>query len=108
MEVLVGVALMGICVAVLLGLVADNLRLTRKLTERNKTVFVAINKTEEAFLGILGDRFERVGDEKVWRGKTSEGLPWKVVERTSKESERTLVYDVTLPKIHLLGVNVQK
>ncbi len=69
---------------------------------------MAVNKTEEAFPGILGDRFESVGDEKVWRGKTSEGLPWKVVERTGKESKRTLVYDVTSQKIHLLGVNVQK
>lgn len=108
LEVLVGMALMGMCVAVLLSLVADNLRLTRKLKGRNKELFLAINKTEEAYLGILGDEFEKVGNKKVWRGLSKNGVPWKVVEETSKESKEILLYNINLVGLKLQGVRIQR
>jgi hypothetical protein len=108
MEVLVGMALMGMCVAILLGLVADHIRLTRKLTERGKKVLQVINKAEEASLGILGEGFDTVGDRKIWRGKTKDGLPWKVVESASTEDKGILLYDVSSATISLLSVGLQK
>lgn len=108
MEVLVGVALIGICVAVLLGLVADHLRLILKLTERKEGLIYAINKTEEACLGLLGDKFEKEGDKRVWRDMAGQGLPWKVVEEVSEEDEGTFLYEVNLGDIHLQGVRIQK
>jgi hypothetical protein len=104
----VGMALMGMCVAVLLSLVADNLRLTRKLEGRNKKLFLAINKTEEAYLGILGDEFEKVGDKKIWRGLSENGVPWKVVEEASKESEEIFLYNINLVGLKLQGVRIQR
>ncbi len=103
-----GMTLMGMCVAVLLSLVADNLRLTRKLEGRNKKLFLAINKTEEAYLGILGDEFEEVGDKKIWRGLSVNGVPWKVVEEASKESKEILLYNINLVGLKLQGVRIQR
>lgn len=108
MEVLVAMTLMGMCVAILLSMVADHLRITWKLAERNEKVLYAINKTEEACLGILGDGFEGVEGKKIWRGKTPKGLPWKVVEQTSEEGDETLFYDVSLAGLYLQGVRTQK
>ena len=108
MEVLVGVALIGICVAILLGLVADHLRLTLKLTERKNKVIYAINKTEEACLGLLGNKFEKVEGKRIWRDMADQGFPWKVVEEVSKEDESTFLYEVSLADVHLQGVRIQK
>ncbi len=108
LEVLVGMALMGMCIAILLSLVADHIRLTRKLAERGKRVLQVINKAEEASLGILGEGFDKVGDRKIWRGKTKDGLPWKVVELASTEDKGILLYNVSSATISLLGVGLQK
>ncbi len=108
MEVLVGMVLIGISVTILLSLVADHLRLTGKIAERNKKVFYAIKKTEEACLGILEGTVEIVENKKIWSGKTDDGTPWKVVEQTSKENENTILYDVTVGGINLQGVGIQK
>ncbi len=103
-----GMALMGMCVAILLGLVADHIRLTRKLMERSKSILQIVNKAEEASLGLLGEGFDEVGDKRIWRGKTDNGLPWKVVEVASTEDKGILLYDVSSTTISLLGVGIQK
>ncbi len=102
-----GMALMGMCVVLLLSIVADHLYITRKLKEKNTNTLHAINKTEEACLGILGGKFEGVENKKVWSGKTGDGLPWKVVEQASEENEGIFLYDVTLADIYLQGVRIQ-
>ncbi len=98
---------MGICVALFLNLITDHLLLTRKLIERNEKMLHVINKTEEACLGVLRGDFEGVENRKIWRGKTNEGLVWKVVEQVSKEDPRALLYDVAIGDISLQGVRIQ-
>lgn len=104
-----GMALMGTCVALLLSLLANHIYLARRLMERNNKVSHAMNKTEEACLGILGGKFEEVADKKrIWRGRVNAGLSWKVVEKISKEDGETFLYDVTLADVHFQGVRIQK
>lgn len=107
MEVLVGMALMGICATILISLLADHLRITQKLIERGNKILYAINKTEEACLGLLGDNFEKAEGKKIWRDTIGKGLPWKVIEQVSEEDKETFLYDVTIADVFLQGVRIQ-
>ena len=100
--------MMGLCVAVLLDLVASNVRITRMLSERNGQLVLAINKTEEACLGLLGNDSEFVNDKKTWSGKIKKGLRWKVVEQPVKDDNKIFLYNVNIAGINLQGVRIQK
>lgn len=78
LEVMVALAIMGISLGIFFGLIGNSSRLRGKLDEHTKLLLLARNKTEEAFLGILGKKHTRVHEKKTFDGVTKDGIHWEV------------------------------
>lgn len=80
LEVMVAMAIMGISIGIFFGLIGNSSRLRGKIDEHTKLLLIARTKTEEAFLGILGEKHVKVHEKKTFEGITKDGVPWKVSE----------------------------
>lgn len=80
LEVMVALAIMGISIGIFFGLIGNSSKLRGKIDEHTKLLFLARNKTEEAFLGILGKKYIKLNEKKTFEGTTKDGIPWKVSE----------------------------
>lgn len=98
LEVMVALAIMGISIGIFFGLIGNSSRLRGKIDEHTKLLFLARTKTEEAFLGILGEKYVKVHEKKTFEGTTKDGVPWKVSEvdkyREAKNKIRVNMKDI--------------
>ncbi|MBI5677119.1 MAG: type II secretion system protein, partial [Planctomycetes bacterium] len=78
LEVMVALAIVGISIGIFFGLIGNSSKLRGKIDEHTKLLLLARTKTEEAFLGILGKKYEKLNEEKTFEGVTKDGVQWKV------------------------------
>ena len=108
LEVLVGLAIVGLSLGVLLNLIAGSLRLATKTELASKKLTLAESKAEEAMLGLLGDKYTKKGKDQVWQGSTDRNIAWKVREHVftgDRDKEQTvtlaLSYNVSVEGIDI-------
>lgn len=122
LEVMVALAIVGISIGIFFGLIGSSSKLRGKIDEHAKLLLLARTKTEEAFLGILGKKYEKLNEEKTFEGVTKDGVPWKVSQVDKyKEARKKITMeasnedesDVELPpkgttalSIHVEGINI--
>jgi len=122
LEVMVAMAIIGISIGIFFGLIGNSSRLRGKIDEHSKWLLLARTKTEEAFLGILGKKYEKLNEEKTFEGVTKDGVPWKVSQVDKyKEARKKITMealeedesDIELPpkgtttlSIHVEGINI--
>lgn len=94
LEVMVALAIMGVSIGIFFGLVGNSSRLRGKIDEHTKLLLLARTKIEEAFLGILGKKYNKLNESKVFEGVTKDGIPWKVSE-VNKYKEAMKRIDMT-------------
>lgn len=111
LEVLVGLAIVGLSLGVLLNLIAGSLRLATRTELASKKLTLAESKAEEAMLGLLGDKYTKKGKDKVWQGSTDRNIAWKVREHVftgDRDKEQTvtlaLSYNVSVEGIDISSV----
>ncbi|MCF6154170.1 MAG: type II secretion system protein [Candidatus Brocadia sp.] len=80
LEVMVALAIMGISIGIFFGSIGNSSRLRGKIDEHTKLLLLARTKMEEAFLGILGNKYIKFNEKKTFEGVTKDGIPWKVSE----------------------------
>ncbi|MDR4508807.1 MAG: prepilin-type N-terminal cleavage/methylation domain-containing protein [Candidatus Brocadiaceae bacterium] len=94
LEVMVTLAIVGISLGIFFNLIGNSARLKGKMDSHAKSLLFARLKTEEAFLGILGEQFIPLNERKVYKGITKDGVQWEVVEiDTLKEFKQKLLVD---------------
>jgi len=122
LEVMVAMAIIGISIGIFFGLIGNSSRLRGKIDEHSKWLLLARTKTEEAFLGILGKKYEKLNEEKTFEGVTKDGVSWKVSQVDKyKEARKKITMealeedesDIELPpkgtttlSIHVEGINI--
>jgi len=122
LEVMVALAIVGISIGIFFGLIGNSSKLRGKIDEHTKLLLLARTKTEEAFLGILGKKYEKLNEEKTFEGVTKDGVQWKVSQVDKyKEARKKITMDVSnedesdaeLPPkgttslcIHVEGINI--
>ena len=122
LEVMVALAIVGISIGIFFGLIGNSSKLRGKIDEHTKLLLLARTKTEEAFLGILGKKYEKLNEEKTFEGVTKDGVQWKVLQVDKyKEARKKITMeasnedesDVELPpkgttalSIHVEGINI--
>ncbi|MBI5676942.1 MAG: type II secretion system protein [Planctomycetes bacterium] len=122
LEVMVAMAIVGISIGIFFGLIGNSSRLRGKIDDHTKLLLLARTKTEEAFLGILGKKYEKLNEEKTFEGVTKDGVQWKVSQVDKyKEARKKITMeasnedesDVELPpkgttalSIHVEGINI--
>src|SRR3989304_4834501 len=122
LEVMVALAIVGISIGIFFGLIGNSSKLRGKIDEHTKLLLLARTKTEEAFLGILGKKYETLNEEKTFEGVTKDGVQWKVSQVDKyKEARKKITMeasnedesDVELPpkgttslSIHVEGINI--
>ena len=122
LEVMVALAIVGISIGIFFGLIGNSSKLRGKIDEHSKLLLLARTKTEEAFLGILGKKYEKLNEEKTFEGVTKDGVQWKVSQVDKyKEARKKITMeasnedesDVELPpkgttalSIHVEGINI--
>ncbi len=122
LEVMVALAIVGISIGIFFGLIGNSSKLRGKIDEHTKLLLLARTKTEEAFLGILGKKYEKLNEEKTFEGVTKDGVQWKVSQVDKyKEARKKITMeasnedesDVELPpkgttalSIHVEGINI--
>ncbi len=89
LEVMVALAIMGVAVAVFFNIIGNSSKLRGRIDEHAEMVVLARTKTEEAFLGILGDPNVVTTEKSSFEGTTKDGIKWKVsvAEKTEKKPE---------------------
>jgi len=122
LEVMVALAIVGISIGIFFGLIGNSSKLRGKIDEHSKLLLLARTKTEEAFLGLLGKKYEKLNEEKTFEGVTKDGVPWKVSQVDKyKEARKKITMealeedesDIELPpkgttmlSIHVEGINI--
>ncbi len=122
LEVMVALAIVGISIGIFFGLIGNSSKLRGKIDEHTKLLLLARTKTEEAFLGILGKKYEKLNEEKTFEGVTKDGVQWKVSQVDKyKEARKKITMeasnedesDIELPpkgttalSIHVEGINI--
>lgn len=111
LEVIVALAIVGISLGVYMSLIGTSFKLKGKVDDHARKVLVAIQKAEEAHLGLLGDNYASGGDKRVWEGVTEDGIEWKVVESDKKDLdeknkpvEGIIFYDVVAGGINISSI----
>lgn len=89
LEVMVALAIMGVAVAILFNVIGNSSKLRGRIDEHAKMVVLARTKTEEAFLGILGDPNTVTTEKSIFEGATKDGIKWKVcaMEKSGTKQE---------------------
>ncbi|MEK7699959.1 MAG: type II secretion system protein [Planctomycetota bacterium] len=80
LEVMVAMVIMGISIGVFFSLMGNSARLSGKINDHAKLLFLAETKTEEAFLGLLEKNYTGAKEKRTAGGTTKEGIPWKACE----------------------------
>lgn len=78
LEVMVALAIVGISIGIFFSLIGNSSRLREKIDRHAELLLLARTKTEEAFLGILGKKYEKGDKEKTLEGLTKDGVQWKI------------------------------
>lgn len=78
LEVMVALAIVGISIGIFFSLIGNSSRLRERIDRHAELLLLARTKTEEAFLGILGKKYEKRDKEKTFEGLTKDGVQWKV------------------------------
>ena len=111
LEVIVALAIVGISLGVYMSLIGTSFRLKGKVDDHAKKVLVAIQKAEEAHLGLLGDKRTLGDSRRVWEGVTEDGTAWKVVENDKKDIEERnkpvegiVFYDVVAGGVNISSI----
>lgn len=89
LEVMVALAIMGVAVAVFFNIIGNSSKLRGRIDEHAEMVVLARTKTEEAFLGVLGDPNVVTAEKSSFEGTTKDGVKWKVsaTEKTETKPE---------------------
>ncbi len=89
LEVMVALAIMGVAVAVFFNIIGNSSKLRGRIDEHAAMVVLARTKTEEAFLGVLGDPNVVTTEKSSFEGTTKDGVKWKVSasEKIEKKPE---------------------
>ena len=89
LEVMVALAIMGVAVAIFFNIIGNSSKLRGRIDEHAAMVVLARTKTEEAFLGVLGDPNVVMTEKSVFEGATKDGVKWKVsaTEKTETKPE---------------------
>jgi len=80
-EVLVSLAIVGICLTVFMGLIGSSLRLTARVEDHLRRAEQIRNQSEHFFLGLEEGDYSLVDNAKVWTGKNNRGVPWVARQR---------------------------
>ncbi len=80
LEVMVSLAIVGISIGIFFSLIGNSSRLREKIDRHTELLLLARTKTEEALLGILGEKKIKGNEGKIFEGITKDGLPWRVSE----------------------------
>lgn len=121
LEVMVAMAIVGVSIGIFFSLVGNSLRLRGKIDDHTKSLLLARTKTEESFLGILGDRYRKLDEKRIYKDTVyripgGNGLPWEVLEvDVHKEAKRKAtvnrltgqIYNVTLPPKGVIMIDTQ-
>jgi general secretion pathway protein I len=89
LEVMVALAIMGVAVAIFFNIIGNSSKLRGRIDEHAAMVVLARTKTEEAFLGVLGDPNIVTTEKSSFEGTTKDGVKWKVSasEKIEKKPE---------------------
>ena len=88
LEVMVALAIVGISIGIFFSLIGNSSRLREKIDRHSELLLLARTKTEEALLGMLGEKQNKSDKEKTFEGITKDGVQWKVSEVNKyKEAE---------------------
>ncbi len=91
LEVMVALAIVGISIGIFFSLIGNSSRLRDKIDRHTRLLFLARNKAEESFLGILGKKYVKLDEKKTFEGTTIDGIQWKVTETdTYKETKKKI------------------
>ena len=80
LEVMVSLAIVGISIGIFFSLIGNSSRLREKIDRHTELLLLARTKTEEALLGILGEKKIKENEGNIFEGITKDGLPWRVSE----------------------------
>lgn len=80
LEVMVSLAIVGISIGIFFSLIGTSSRLREKIDRHAELLLLARTKTEEALLGILGEKKVMGNEGKTFEGITKDGVPWRVSE----------------------------
>ncbi|HHT9125594.1 MAG TPA: prepilin-type N-terminal cleavage/methylation domain-containing protein [Candidatus Brocadiia bacterium] len=108
LEVIVALAIVGISLGVYMSLIGTSFRLKGKVDDHTKKVLFAIQKAEEAHLGLLGDKYASGDNKRVWEGVTEDGVVWKVLESDGRDlAEKNKPVDgITFYDVVAGGMNI--
>lgn len=109
LEVIISLVIVAISITVFINLLGNSTMLRSKVNEYDERYFAAIEKTEQAFLGLLNDSKIQNNDKTVLQG-TIEGkdFNWQIEEIKDdyfKESnEDVYIYTVYVDGIEISSV----
>lgn len=80
LEVMVALAIVGISIGIFFSIIGNSSRLREKIDRHTELLLLARTKTEEALLGILGEKKIKGNEGNIFEGMTKDGVPWRVSE----------------------------
>lgn len=80
LEVMVALAIVGISIGIFFSIIGNSSRLREKIDRHTELLFLARTKTEEALLGILGEKKIKGNEGNIFEGMTKDGVQWRVSE----------------------------
>lgn len=80
LEVMVALAIVGISIGIFFSIIGNSSRLREKIDRHTELLLLARTKTEEALLGILGEKKIKGNEGNIFEGMTKDGIPWRVSE----------------------------
>lgn len=80
LEVMVALAIVGISIGIFFSIIGNSSRLREKIDRHTELLLLARTKTEEALLGILGEKKIKGNEGNIFEGMTKDGVQWRVSE----------------------------
>ncbi len=105
-EVIVALVIVGISVSIFVRLLGSSAMLRGKMNNYDERLEIAVTKTEQTFLGLIGPSFDLDNNKNIVQGKINgRDISWRV-EDESVDGFSGYDRDVYLYKVSVDGVDI--
>ncbi len=105
-EVIVALVIVGISVSIFVRLLGSSAMLRGKMNNYDERLEIAVTKTEQTFLGLIGPSFDLDNNKNIVQGKINgRDISWRV-EDESVDGLSGYDRDVYLYKVSVDGVDI--
>lgn len=113
LEVIVALVIVGVSITMFVRLLGNSSMLRAKVNDYDERLDIAISKTEQTFLGLLGGGSVQGGDgNRILQGKIEDkGINWRIEEKDddslSQQERAVRFYTVSVDGIDISSVCIR-